>query len=380
MGVAPVQEAHGENLSVTQGLLSVPETATPKGGRATGATDRTPHSAFTMGVDYLAWTFPSACVQEVIKTLGGRWEQCSGGQRGYRDKWITDDSRGRGYIYTGAMRNPREVHAELSGGVVAAWPAETTQSILAWVKVKRGHLTRLDVALDDRHASVSLDMVRQAKRAGQIVTKIRTYRETDSRNMATDELQGATIYIGTRQSGTQLRIYNKRLELKQKGRADWERYGIRWEIQLRDERAQALAEQFRETPTEDWKRLAVGALRSVVDFRAVTRATPKWGRSRGKLLPWWETLTEGFATARLRVSAPTDGGLHARLKWLEQIAPMLSVILDLPGGRDLFEDAIWRGRAHRKPKHLAMLREYVGIRVDMDAEQETAEPPPLVAV
>ena len=49
---------------------------------------------------------------------------------------------------------------------------------------------------------------------------------------------GETLYLGSPHSQTLLRIYDKRAELQAKGREDWESYGIRWELQLKQERAQ----------------------------------------------------------------------------------------------------------------------------------------------
>jgi hypothetical protein len=41
---------------------------------------------------------------------------------------------------------------------------------------------------------------------------------------------GETIYLGSPQSRTLLRIYDKRLESQAKQREDWQEFGIRWEL------------------------------------------------------------------------------------------------------------------------------------------------------
>ena len=49
---------------------------------------------------------------------------------------------------------------------------------------------------------------------------------------------GETIYFGSPQSQTLLRVYDKRLELLTKKRPGAEEYGIRWELEFKQDRAQ----------------------------------------------------------------------------------------------------------------------------------------------
>ena len=70
-----------------------------------------------------------------------------------------------GHLGTGAARKPMEVNVDLSAGIVSAWPVEKTQDVLAWIFHERGHLTRIDLALDDRHAAVPLERIGQPRRA-----------------------------------------------------------------------------------------------------------------------------------------------------------------------------------------------------------------------
>lgn len=369
---------------VTRGveLQSKPTAPVERGVQV--AVSQTPDPAFTLTVDYLAFTLPSSSVGEVISRLHGDWVRCSGGYRGYTESWVWDVGHSTGYLNTGAVRNPREVNVDLPGEIVSTWPVEMTQTILAWILAKNGHLTRIDCALDDLRGSVPIDTVRKAIEAGQLVTRAKSYGCTNRRNTSTDALQGETIYIGSVKSETLLRIYDKRLQVRQKGRDDWALYGNRWELQLRNTRAQALAWRLAKSPLEEWRRLVIGAVRSFADFRDVTRSLKKWERSRGKLISWWAGLTEGFESARLSVSAPTDRGLTTILKWLKQMAPTLSLIVDLPGGRDILEAAIEQGRSRRKPKHLKVLWEYGGLHDEKgaisDLETSDAETSRVIAV
>ena len=107
---------------------------------------------FTLTIDWLAFTLPDASALDVMKLIGGDWARGKTGFRGYPLSWIlTDPSRGVGLLGTGAPRRPREVHVDLSAGIVSSWELTKVRAILQWVVQQQGHFTRLDCALDDRN-------------------------------------------------------------------------------------------------------------------------------------------------------------------------------------------------------------------------------------
>ena len=197
-------------------------------------------SPFTLTIDWLAFTLPAGSAQNTMQMLGGDWTKSNTGFRGYPASWITASaSRGVGKLGTGAPRAPLEVHVDLSGGIVAPWPAGKVRTILQWILKHDGHLTRLDCALDDRNSCVPLSTIRQAIEVGQCVTRADRMQRIASRSIHTDTPSGETLYLGSPHSQTLLRIYDKRLELQSKEREDWQEYGIRWELELKKDRAQA---------------------------------------------------------------------------------------------------------------------------------------------
>ena len=118
---------------------------------------------FTETLDWLAFTVPQATVEEVRTMVGGDWFEAKSGFRGYPTSWLTTKGRqGVGKLGTGAHRNPKEVHVDLSGGIVSTWDEAKVRTVLAWVFAQQGHVTRMDVALDDRSASVPVEQIRQA--------------------------------------------------------------------------------------------------------------------------------------------------------------------------------------------------------------------------
>ena len=153
------------------------------------------------------------------------------------------DDRGlrsrRGKLGTGAPRSPLEVHVDLSAGIVSAWPTAKVRAVLQWVLKHEGHLTRLDCALDDRTMHRPADRsIKAAIQAGQCVTRADRMQTIASSSIHKGTPSGETLYLGSPHSQTLLRIYDKRAELQAKGRQDWESYGIRWELQFKQERAQ----------------------------------------------------------------------------------------------------------------------------------------------
>lgn len=196
-------------------------------------------SPFTLTIDWLAFTLPIGSAQDTMLILGGEWTKSEVGFRGYPRSWITAGvGRGIGKLGTGALRAAREVHVDLSGGIVASWSIEKVRTILQWILSRDGHVTRIDCALDDRASSVPLSTIREALDAGQCVTRAERMQRISSGSIHTGTPSGETIYIGSPHSQTLLRIYDKRLERQAKEHDDWQDYGIRWELQLKKDRAQ----------------------------------------------------------------------------------------------------------------------------------------------
>ena len=107
------------------------------------------------------------------------------------------------------------------------------------------------------------------------------------------------MYFGSPQSQTLLRIYDRRLELQSKGQENWQEYGTRWELELKQDRAEQCARALATLDEADWKELVIGLLRSYVDFRQITKETEDEARYRAPMLEWYALLTERFQKGRL---------------------------------------------------------------------------------
>ena len=175
---------------------------------------------FTQTIDWLAFTLPKAEVTDVITLIGGDWFQSETGFRGYPvAQLMTEGKSGVGKLGTGAPRNPKEVHVDLSAGIVSQWDETKLKTVLAWIFAHKGHVTRIDVALDDREACVAVETVRLAVEAGQVVSRSKQFKVIQASNHREGTRTGETLYFGSRESQTMLRRGAVRILRRRGGRS-----------------------------------------------------------------------------------------------------------------------------------------------------------------
>ena len=93
------------------------------------------------------------------------------------------------------------------------------------------------------------------------------------------------VTIGSRQSETYLRVYDKRMEAAGKGNTvegPW----VRWELEFKKDRAQLCIDLFAHLSLDEWRAFTVGLLKSCISFRDTTADAPAWERCRSSELPW----------------------------------------------------------------------------------------------
>jgi len=315
------------------------------------------NSGFTLTIDWLAFTLPESSPQESSSILESDWTKDKGGFSGYPRSWSWREGRGGvGRLGTGALRNPREVHIDLSGSIVSTWASDKVRRVLKWIKEKQGHITRIDCALDDRSMLVPLATIRDAVQKGQCVTRAKSMQVIESGLIHDSAKTGETLYFGSPRSQTLLRIYDKRLELQATQREEWPDYGIRWELELKKERANLCAACLVMIEEPDWREFVVGLLRSYVDFRDTTRDEEEDLRYRAPVLPWYAELTEGFRKGRLVVEKE-EPSLPKVKSWIvESVAPMLAVICAVPNGQAWLEREIVAAVDRWKDRHRKLLK------------------------
>ncbi|MBA5871792.1 MAG: hypothetical protein GDA68_17630 [Nitrospira sp. CR2.1] len=316
-------------------------------------------SSFTLSIDWLAFTVLASNPQETMRVLGGDWSKAKGGFRGYPLSWMrVDGLRGVGKLGTNAPRRPNEIHVDLSGGLTSALTLDQIRTLLQWVHAQQGHVTRIDCALDDRSGTVPVATIREAVSAGHCVTRAAQVRHIVSNlTHGTGATTGETMYFGSPQSQTLLRIYDKRLELQSKGQENYQDYGTRWELELKKDRAEQCARALATLDEADWKELVIGLLRSYVDFRQIPKDAEDEERYRAPVLEWYALLTEGFQKGRLAQEHQVQTLQNVK-RWVsDTLTPMLAVICATPGGEEWLLNEIVRGIARWKDRHRNLLKQ-----------------------
>jgi DNA relaxase NicK len=292
-----------------------------------------------------------------MKLVGGDWIKSEKGFAGYMEGWLSrGESGGLGRIGTGAARSPREVHVDLSQELIGGWTYQKFQEVVRWVLSKQGHFGRIDVALDDRSGVIDVDRIYEAVVKGQCVSHFRQACMVASLDVGSGADTGKTLSMGSRQSETYLRIYDKAAEQRAKGK-EVEGSWVRWEMEWKGDRAHAVAVALSRLGQEEFESYIVGVFRSALDFRDCTREDDPKSRYRAPLLEWWRVLTDGMRRAKLEVAKAVKQ-IEQVKRWAEKsLSPMLGVLCVHPeAGERWLVKTIVEGVERWRNKHLMLLQ------------------------
>lgn len=178
--------------------------------------------------------------------------------------------------------------------------------------------TRIDIAMDVYNAGGRPKGLYDAWRTGIMRTKARKVAIVQSRSEA--GVDGETVYIGSRQSETYIRVYDKAAEQGEKGDR------IRVEIELKARRAEWAAQAI----ADNGIKLVMGA---------ILREQIVLG------MPYWieQALKPGFAIVEMRATKDTNFE-----KWFNgTVIPAIekAVRLGVPDAEGLIRRAVSAGRA-----------------------------------
>jgi phage replication initiation protein len=291
-------------------------------------------------IDWVAVTFSELrlTVEEVCDLFGGRqgWVTLPHGFKGYRcalqRPGVTVLSEGRPGM---------GVHVQLTGDGCRQLEAEGfVEDWVLWlhtVVACGGQFARLDVAIDDRSGLLDLEEVAKAPWVGR-TDKRRVVRGTDQNGDVAEH----TITFGSRVSETYLRIYDKALEQGQEG------HWVRCELELKRERAQALAEEIAAGGMEG---VVAGVLRAHISF--VTPSATDTNRSRWAVCQWWLDFLAHAEKLHLSTGKPTRTVTEA-FEWVRrQVGPMLGALwvhqgCDWEWLHQVVQNGVERLRPHHK--------------------------------
>ena len=207
-----------------------------------------------------------------------------------------------------------------------------------------GWLTRFDLAVDDHGARFfTVADVRGFLHRQEVVSKFRTYRDVYESTF-TNENTGHTIYFGSRQSEVMLRVYDKQLEQNERAVSPEDMVPdpwIRWEIELKNDRANIAADFL-------IHRKELGEVIMEVLNNYVRLIVPDdSNRSRCSSHPLWEKFVGMVGKLRLYVEV-VEKSIDEKKRWLiRQCLPTIAGVIIADGGSfDIitqhFDDAVSR--------------------------------------
>jgi DNA relaxase NicK len=167
---------------------------------------------------------------------------------------------------------------------------------------------------------------------------------------------GKTLCLGSRQSDSYLRIYDKAAEQRAKERpvdGPW----VRWEMEWKAERAHAVGLAISALDQKSFQKYIVGVFRTAVDFRDCTREDDPKDRYYAPLLPWWKVLTDGMARARLAITQSVKTIEDVKRWASKSLSPMLGLLCAHPeAGERWLVKTIVDGVDRWRSKHVALLQ------------------------
>lgn len=263
---------------------------------------------------------------------------CPRGLHGYRSQY----KFGRMVVLTNGT--PEMGHHVIMGGECLRDLRIEPVLLLGMVREFGGKITRLDLALDDYQQYICMDRLLSWLRSGRMVCKSRQYQLVEGGSLDNQSEVRRTLYVGSGKSNVFWRIYEKARELRNKKKSETTLDWLRWEVQLRADRAAIIAE---EIIKEQSVAIVFGALLGgYISIRDVD--VNDSNRSRWTVTKAWADFVGLVAQWRWGLQKPVKQ-LIEKVHWFQrQVAPTFAAILRAFGTEEmtrLFKEGDRRLRA-----------------------------------
>lgn len=292
-------------------------------------------------IDWLSWTTTDYSVYDVIEIIGlsGVHFEESYGVRGYASKlWF----EGVNIHFGGEYHD--DVWLEISGQGCRTFESHSSidwSCLLSFVK-SCGHLTRLDIAYDDKSGVFDMARIYQDAFNHEYVSKAKSFdlRYSD---------KGCTVTIGSSSSDVLIRIYDKSAERHCSSDVHW----VRLELQLRDERALSFLQS-----SVSLGDTFVCVVNNYLRFVDSDTDTNRW---RWRMKDYWQVFIDDAQRIKLWVSPGQDYNLDRAENFVYKQAGNAVFTLIQLYGQDVFYQRLKEYRPKvLNPKYLKLLGEYRG--------------------
>lgn len=312
-------------------------------------------NGLTVRVDWLSFTLKDSVDPcDAFDLLGysiTEFHALPSGRFGYKSAYACVANDGLAVLFNG--NDGMGVHVDVSGSAVddvlshyhekrsvstpfgdVAYEADDIASTVLSDLLKEiclcGKLTRLDLAIDDMGAEYfTMDEIQNMCQMGMCVSRFRSFRP-DMEIAFTGPVLGHTIYFGKRESACMIRAYDKKLEqnakLQKSNQPLIENEWVRWELELKDERANSAAKLL--VSGMLLGEVTIGILSNYIRFVNLDNTR----RSRCSTLEKWERFISGVVRLKL-FQRPEPKTIADKKAWIwNQVAKSLATVVKADGG------------------------------------------------
>lgn len=204
--------------------------------------------------DYVRIRFPTHDIKKIIEEVLCMefcyFDKKGSGLFGYSEMYYLGMIR----VLNSVKGSERGVLIELSGQGCRNYDCVLEERQEGWKEFiqrcyeNKGVATRIDVALDDYKEIFSIhEMARKIKK-GEYITKFRTKRTIFQDDLGDDEKEGATVYLGSRQSLMHFCFYQKNYEISKREKIPIEEIEVknRYEVRMINDKARMFLKEYME--------------------------------------------------------------------------------------------------------------------------------------
>ncbi len=309
----------------------------------------------TSCIDWISFTFPPAyTVEEAIKYLGfdmTEIEFMSGGASGY-SKRCKHVQYNIWFLYAG--NENMGVHVDCSGSAVQ-FLIDTVLGDAIMTPFGAGRImedlfkndlqnffmklcsvvrfSRIDLAIDDTTGLYySLQELHEVGKDRNYIPKFKQWREVFTKSTLDGTCIGYTVYMGSRESDTFIRVYDKKLEQEQKQKnlqvpyKNW----VRWEMELKHDNADLIARKLSEYV--ELKELVFDLLNHyirIIDLSSNSR------KCRCRNTEKWDAFVGAVHRIKLKRNDEDIDIIERKRQWLKKsVSKSLSLCIASAGGDD----------------------------------------------
>ena len=201
------------------------------------------------------------------------------------------------------------------------------------------HITRLDIAFDDRTGVFDINEICDSVRHEHFISRLSKYQSIYSNG-------GNAVYFGSKKSNIFIRIYDKAAE---RGYDNVKLHWVRCEIQLKDTNAKGFVDHLANRELDE---LYLGVLKNYLSFRVPTNDSNK---RRWPEPEWWSC----FVADAVRTSVFSKPGVEYNLSACERYVltqPIGSIkTLIKIYGNDAFIEMIKNAPTPKNPKYKQLI-------------------------